>query len=528
MELINSKLSDEGMNWALPLPPSRLLQSTEEDPSCSIGSVAYRDDLALPIVADSNEDLIQLIRRTVRILEAAHREFHLRLNYSRGKSECTVHLQSPSSKGYMQGLKMLGKAAGLSGPAIPILLGGHILLAREYIHLGRSHAQSGSLRKEVTCRVAKATSAFKQYSKVLTSPSVAVRARIELFMTYVACHLLQHASVTPKLGDTEYHKLRSCYMVLLRKTLREASNAFKVSLLSDGDVCTNFNVPTFLSLWDRRRLKFLPKLLTLDNAPMRALLAAHMGSGSVWSGFFDTLARLHANHADLKDLPPPSEASFAVWCEYVISRHTEWLCIVKGHKVLDPPKKGSVRAEQPTGSADLTMDVDDVDPNEIVVGRATDVLASSVGTPEPSQSALGASSAGVCQFPCTLCDFQSKSAAGLAMHARRKHGLQTPLSLRLRTAKCPACLMWCENRHRALDHLKISKRCGRYVMENVTPMPEDEFKAVLDRERGVNHLWSRQMTPKAGPKPPGYRPALNVVAPMFASQDHAAAATSLG
>eukprot|EP00971_Amphidinium_carterae_P309969 6159781-Amphidinium_carterae.1 len=131
------------------------------------------------------------------------------------------------------------------------------------------------------------------------------------------------------------------------------------------------------------------------------------------------------------------------------------------------------------------------------------------------------------QFICSLCPFKAKNAAGLAMHARRKHGLQTPHSLRLRSAVCPACDIPWETRHRALDHLKNSKRCGLYVLENIEPMSSEEFALVLERERGANYAWSRRTTPKPGPKPPGYKPPLNVVAPLFATQEHADSATML-
>eukprot|EP00971_Amphidinium_carterae_P170106 3370412-Amphidinium_carterae.1 len=524
MDVINTKLGEDGIGILLPVPQTRSLQLCPTDLECEVGTVAYRDDLALPLAADTNDELIKLIGRAVRILESAHQEFHLHLNYSRGKSECVVHLQAPSAKGYMQGLKMVGKASGLSGPAIPVHHGGHILLAQEYPHLGRSHAQSGSLRREVTCRVAKATSAFKQYRRVLTSPHVVVGTRVSLFLTYVACHLLQHAAVTPRLGHCEYHRLRSCYMQLLRKTLSEVSNAFKVSPLTDGEVCANFRTPTFLSLWDRRRLKALPKLLTTENTALRALFAAYMGPGSIWSGFFDTLARFRACKADRCYLPTPSELTFSEWCQFVITHHDTWSDLVKSHSVADPPRRQTVSAELGASIGSGTVIPEGEDMNEDC--GEYQAPANEVGA---SSAPLEAESASIDdrKFPCPLCTFGGKTAAGLAMHSRRKHGLQSPLSIRLRTAQCPACLMWCENRNRALDHLKDSKRCGRYVLDKIEPIPEAEFQAILDRERSINHLWTRQMTPKAGPKPPGYRPPLNVVTPLFAAPDHELTATSI-
>eukprot|EP00971_Amphidinium_carterae_P030490 599750-Amphidinium_carterae.1 len=291
MEDINSELAACNLGLVLPSPETRTLVMTGSESDCRVGCVAYRDDLALSIASDSNEALIQMVGKAVAIIEAVHNKFHLKLNYSRGKTECTINFKSPTSKGFMQGLKMLGRASGIDGPVIPVDNGKLILLAQEYPHLGRSHSQSGSIRKELSQRIAKASSAFKLYSKVLTSTSIATRTRLCLFQIYVVCHLLQHAACTPRLTDVEYHRLRTVYFWLLRGVLLERSNSHKVSQFTDEELCINFKVPNFLTLWDRRRLRALPKLMMVDSAPLRSLLAAHMTKGSVWSGMFDSLSR---------------------------------------------------------------------------------------------------------------------------------------------------------------------------------------------------------------------------------------------
>eukprot|EP00971_Amphidinium_carterae_P283427 5626471-Amphidinium_carterae.1 len=113
------------------------------------------------------------------------------------------------------------------------------------------------------------------------------------------------------------------------------------------------------------------------------------------------------------------------------------------------------------------------------------------------------------------------------MHGRRKHDLQSPLSLRLVSNICPSCELPFDTRDRALDHLKTCKRCNRYVLAHIPPMSNAELRSVLDKEKGKDYSWSRAVMPKPGPKPPGERPPRHAVAPLFASQDQEAAATLL-
>eukprot|EP00971_Amphidinium_carterae_P329005 6461218-Amphidinium_carterae.2 len=441
MQTAETKLTESGIGLVLPMVRDRSLQLHEDGQTCSVGCVAYRDDLAFPLASPTNAGLIDMIAKAVSILAAVHADYHLQLNFSRGKTETTINFLSPSSKGYMQGLRMIGRSAGLGAPAIPLDDERHILLAQEYNHLGRYHAQGGSLRKEISCRIAKANAAFKQYNRVLTSPQIATSARVVLFMTYVACHLLQNASSTPRLTDSEYHNLRRCYMQLLRRTLLEHSTSLRVSRLTDEEVCSRYNVANFLTLWDRRRLRALSKIVTVDSPPLMALLAVHMGKGSVWTGMFDSMSRLRSCTSEFGDLPIPSPVSFAAWCAAVIARHEEWSLAVKAYTVKDPPRKHVCSPmeddNQRHPEAPLQHQPETTDGSQDIDGRTS-------------------------RHVCPSCGFPSKSAAGLAMHSRRVHGVQTPLSLRLRSARCPACNMVCDNRHRALDHLKNSKRCGTY------------------------------------------------------------------
>eukprot|EP00971_Amphidinium_carterae_P325736 6456153-Amphidinium_carterae.2 len=400
--------------------------------------------------------------------------------------------------------------------------GQKLLVAADYGHLGRMHTQSGSLKKEIRTRLAKACGAFKTYSKVLTSPSIAVRARLELFRTYVVCHVVQHASTTPKLTDVDYHCLRTCYMQLLRKTLRECSNSHRVSSMSDAALCAMYKAPTFLTVWDQRRLVALPKLITIDCPPLRCLLASCWATASIWSGLFSSLARLQASTTSMQGLPAPSRESFSHWCEHILAHHSEWRGIVKTYTSVDPPRIVLREATSRSTAARVQEEHLEVHPEAAAAMAAPSEVADVQGT-------LGLDASASSQFSCCFpgCKFVAKNAAGLAMHGRRKHDIQSPLSLRVDGNICPSCQLPFDTRDRVLDHLKNCKRCNKYVMANVTPMTNAALRLVLDKERGANYAWSRAVTPKPGPKPPGERPPRHSVEAIFVNDEYKAAATTL-
>eukprot|EP00971_Amphidinium_carterae_P335658 6471629-Amphidinium_carterae.5 len=494
----------------LPSPQYRDLAINDAASVCSIGGTAFRDDYALPVSANSNSSLINMISHAMHIFEQVLKSRHLTVNYAKGKTECTIQLTSATAKAYFQGLKMVGKAAGRSSPAILLPDDKVLLVSNDYPHLGRAHMQNGSQRQEQKCRLGKMSSAFQQRQKVVLSPSLSARVRLSLFGTYVACHLTQNSGIAPAMSESEYMKMKAMYMVHVRKVVQEASNAHRVSLLSDSDVCKQFRVSSFLTLVDRRRLMMIFRLLTNDAPQLRALLAATDSTGSVWTGVFASLSRLMTSHPVLcAELPQPSLMTLPQWSEFIVSHHETWASIVRAHRVPDYAKdkrEGSTSVPPP-----------DLDAQAVDVVNHSDLMEED-GAIVQTATRL---------WQCPQCEFKGKTNAGLAMHMRRKHNEQTPLSLRLVGSVCPACRLPYDTRHRALDHLRAGRRCREWVLSNIEPMSPRAHQAAVEIERGQVHSFTRSIAPKAGPKPAGARPPLNGVVPIFVSEEQRLAATVL-
>eukprot|EP00971_Amphidinium_carterae_P284799 5654075-Amphidinium_carterae.1 len=139
-------------------------------------------------------------------------------------------------------------------------------------------------------------------------------------------------------------------------------------------------------------------------------------------------------------LPPPTCHTVGTWCEFVLADQQRWLLLVKSHACPDPPL---CEVRVPADGPEVIFEA---------------------------------------KFVCEERGFPAKSAAGLAMHARRTHGIEAPLSLLVRTAKCPACKLTATTRDRALDHLKNSRRV--YVEANVVHMTREELIAARAKEFG--------------------------------------------
>eukprot|EP00971_Amphidinium_carterae_P023662 466805-Amphidinium_carterae.1 len=153
-------------------------------------------------MADSDCDvLLAKVAKVTAIVAAVHADRFLKINYAKGKTECTLQLLGGRGKGLFQGLKQVGKARNAPGPALLLPCGQPLLIVADYPHLGRTHSQAGCCKKEILTNLAQAGAAFKRKKKVLSSPQFTSRSRLSLYQIYISCHLLKNAAVHAKLPN---------------------------------------------------------------------------------------------------------------------------------------------------------------------------------------------------------------------------------------------------------------------------------------------------------------------------------------
>eukprot|EP00971_Amphidinium_carterae_P000948 18410-Amphidinium_carterae.1 len=199
------------------------------------------------------------------------------------------------------------------------------------------------------------------------------------------------------------------------------------------------------------RLNFLRRMLIVDTAPLQELFAAAQGPSSVWSGYgirYDlTVQRLHhCQLSALHDLPVPTPASMAQWIHFVLSHLDTWKSIVgaPAQGRLSQPQAGVDAAEPPIVQPDIAFAVSVVHQSGALPGQNLD----------GSRNGAAAN-----DFRCSECSSVGKSRAGLRMHERRVHGIQSDLASRIASTTCPAGSLVFASRHWATDHLRDSLRC---------------------------------------------------------------------
>eukprot|EP00971_Amphidinium_carterae_P264844 5253334-Amphidinium_carterae.1 len=89
-----------GVLTEIPCMRSRL--SAVAEGLITVGPSAFRDDMAIPISAATNEELLYRVKTIAEAVDAIHKQFHLEVNWSRSKTEVTVHLIAPTGKPLMQ------------------------------------------------------------------------------------------------------------------------------------------------------------------------------------------------------------------------------------------------------------------------------------------------------------------------------------------------------------------------------------------------------------------------------------------
>eukprot|EP00971_Amphidinium_carterae_P352277 6492525-Amphidinium_carterae.2 len=75
-----------------------------------VGPSAFRDDMAIPVSASTNDELLRRVQSIAEVVDSIHKQYHLEVNWSRSKTEVTLAMVAPTAKPLMQGLKNIGNA----------------------------------------------------------------------------------------------------------------------------------------------------------------------------------------------------------------------------------------------------------------------------------------------------------------------------------------------------------------------------------------------------------------------------------
>eukprot|EP00971_Amphidinium_carterae_P160458 3180841-Amphidinium_carterae.1 len=301
--------------------------------------------------------------------------------------------------------------------------------------------------------------------------------------------------------------MNAAYMTGIRTCAGKISHSGTTHHDTDEAILSRFHLPTLDELLDRRRLTYFLRLVTVDCELVRACASAYFGPHSFWPDMFKALNRIRVSTSCLLELPPASADTVDTWAIYVIRHHEDWKTLVKKYRFRP------IDGVAPGNQDEAAHNIDDASQLNAPAEVDSDDVPLAVLFDLPRAPPEGA------EMPvahaCHLCEFIGKNHAGLVMHLRRKHNVQSDLSLRTATPECPSCNTNYGTRARVLDHYRTCLRCRNYVLDHVPPMSEEEFAEMMQRERYVDQTHTRASLPKPGRKPPGIRPPTTEYKPVY-------------
>eukprot|EP00971_Amphidinium_carterae_P214409 4255073-Amphidinium_carterae.3 len=244
MDILQQRLRDAGVLTELVAPQGRSFYPDPSGRSVLAGPIAYRDDMSISLQADTNAELLSKAILVSNIVCSVHCEYQLEVNLAPKKTELTVRHVRPDAKSVFQGMRAVGRARGVNGPALALHNGGTLVVAKEYGHLGCVFAQDLNLRGETSQMIARSRSAIKEKKLVLQSGRLTIPSRITLYTTYARGHLLQNVAVLQPLHHKLLDRLRAEYIRGLRVATGQQRTAVKHDTIPTAELLSTHKLAT--------------------------------------------------------------------------------------------------------------------------------------------------------------------------------------------------------------------------------------------------------------------------------------------
>ena len=182
--------------------------------------IVWADDLAVPVLASSNENLLVEIGHIFLAVEQAFEKRGMTLNMSKGKSEA---LLTPAGTGAKQMRENLRLQPRLELDTLHLGPGKRaLMLGAQYKHLGTTLSAGGLMGQEIHRRVGQAWTAFRSMSRqIFTNSSLKEGTRLFLLEALVFTKLYYGCGSWPLLRAQDMRRLQVCQSNMLRRTLKE-------------------------------------------------------------------------------------------------------------------------------------------------------------------------------------------------------------------------------------------------------------------------------------------------------------------
>ena len=293
----------------IPLRQEEFFLTSPPMSSVALDGPTFVDDDTVLLCADSPAQLIDKIFEATRIYVETARKFGLTLNFDKGKTEVLV---SWGRKG--RSLVLAHEAVIHQNGALSLKIPGQVQplrLVSEYKHVGTWVSSAASLQRDISQKVAGATTGYLQaVSTVFSKKQYTRELRIRAMQALVESRLLANAGGWADVTLSQMARLESVRSLVLRKILETS--------VSDERIRKMAKVPPVFALVMARRLLLAARISR--KAPP-ALFALLQRDRSPWKRqVLLDLSRLRDSMPEkLGTLPPPAaepEAWERLWKAY--------------------------------------------------------------------------------------------------------------------------------------------------------------------------------------------------------------------
>ena len=414
-------------------------------------SIIWADDLAVPVLADSNSALLVEVGQIFCTIEQAFKQRGMTLNMAKGKSEA---LMTPAGPGAKQARESLRVQPCLKLDTCSLGTGSHtLMLGAQYKHLGTTLSAGGLLGQEIHRRVGQAWSAYRSMARqIFANPALKDTTRLFLLEALIFTKLYYGCGSWPLLRAQDMRRLQVCQGTMLRRTLRQ--NKFEGNhVLTDVEILVQAQcVPVRVRL-AQQRLLLAARLI--QHGPQFICDELHKDFAELNDGWRAGLAE------DLKWLA--SAMDLSEWGTTFEDLHPHWRQGRPGWKRL--VKQAGIK-------------------HVLLLPR---LLGRECERGQEEETLLDLLHQVQCRCACGL-GFQNKRA--LRLHRIQKHDWRNAEHGRIHGATCPVCLrhFWTVNRLQL--HLRyVSRqggpnRCGAWVRMYADleagreDLPPDQFTAL--------------------------------------------------
>lgn len=448
-------LDATGMSWCGHPEQCSNFYDVELVPREAFLDLAFVDDCAVAIHADSIERVQEAIQAAVHAMAIAARGRGLLLNYAPGKTEVMFNMvgrgsQAAKAQFHAQGDKMCWQDGGNKY---------ELRLVHCYKHLGTWLQLGAKGRKEVQARGTAAKQAWGALNRSFyAKPYVSVRSKTMAFRSLSLSRLLYNCHIwtpmPPTLLDALQNAIRKPLALMAKGHTMGVSPLFL-------DVTTLCGLLRLLPPADQihmARLRYLRRLISICPAILWQLLSEAKGQEFSWvAASNQSLAWFRKFYSDHFEMPPTDELA-------------DWFPIIS----LDLNWQGRIKA---AGQACTRFRIAEAE--AIVWQKRFEATFRAGGGVLPDAPKICRE-----RWTCEICNGAFGSKKALAAHAARSHGYRHVVLLYAVGDDCHVCCRRFHNRSRLVMHLRQATSCLQTIQQCFPPI-SDGCLAQLDEQEKI-------------------------------------------